>query len=124
MREALVYVGSAVVFLWGVGHIIPTRSIVESFGDISTESRRILTMDWVAEGVTLCFLGVLAALVALADGLSFPVGRMVLRAVAAMLFVLAALTAATGARTSVGPIKACPIVKSVVAALFVAAAGM
>ena len=35
-----------------------------------------------------------------------------------------AVTAATGARTSIGPIKACPLVKSAVAALFVVAAGM
>lgn len=124
MGATLVYIGSAVIFIWGVGHIIPTRSVVAGFGELSTENRRILTMEWMAEGLTLCFLGVLAALVALVDGLAVPVGRAVLRAVAAMLFVMAALTAATGARTSVGPIRACPIVKSVVAALFVAAAGM
>ena len=104
--------------------MIPTRSVVDGFGELSTENRRILTMEWMAEGLTLCFLGVLAALVPLVDGLAVPVGRAVLRAVAAMLFVMAALTAATGARTSVGPIRACPVVKSVVAALFVAAAGM
>ncbi len=124
MREVLVYVGSAIVFVWGIGHLVPTRSVVVGLGDLTIDSRRIVTMEWIAEGITLCFLGILAALVVLAGGLQYPVGRVVLRAVAAMLFVMAGLTAATGARTSIGPIKACPIVKSVVAALFVAAAGM
>ena len=124
MREILVYVGSAIIFVWGVGHIIPTRSVVAGFGDITTDNRRIITMEWVGEGLTLCFIGVLGALIALADGLSVSAGRVVLRAAAVMLFVMAALTAATGARTPIGPIKACPIVKSAVAALYVAAAGM
>lgn len=124
MREILVYAGSAVIFAWGVGHIIPTRSIVAGFGKITVDNRRIITMEWVAEGLTLCFIGVLGVLVTLGDGLSFSVGRVVVRAAAAMLFVMAGLSAATGARTLIGPMKACPIVKSVVAALFVAAAGM
>ena len=87
-------------------------------------ARRIITMEWVGEGLTLCFIGALGALIVLADGLSVSVGRLVLRGAAAMLFVMAGLTAATGARTPIGPIKACPIVKSVVAAMYVAAAGM
>ena len=124
MRELLVYVGSGVIFVWGVGHLIPTRSIVGGFGDLTIDNRRILTMEWLAEGLTLCFLGVLGALVVLVDELASPVSRMVIRAIAAMLFVLAGLSAATGARTPVGPMKACPVVKSVVAALYVAAAGM
>ena len=124
MGDLLVYVGSGVIFAWGVGHLVPTRSIVAGFGDLTVDNRRILTMEWTAEGLTLCFLGVLGALVAFVGGLSTPVGRSVLRAAAAMLFVMAALSAATGARTAIGPMKACPIVKSVVAALYVAAAGM
>jgi hypothetical protein len=124
VREAVMYVGSAIIFVWGVGHLIPTRSVVSGFSDLPPESRRIVTMGWIAEGLTLCFIGVLGALTGLFDGLASPAGRAVVRASAMMLFVMAGLTAATGARTSVGPMRACPIVKSVVAALYVAAAGM
>jgi hypothetical protein len=124
VRELLAYFGSGVIVVWGIGHIIPTRSIVSGFGDLSVDNRRILTMEWVAEGLALCFIGVLAVLVVSVGGLAYPVGRVVLRALAGMLFVMAALTAATGARTPIGPIKACPIVKSIVAALYVASAGM
>ena len=124
MRELLVYVASAFIFVWGVGHLIPTRSVVAGFGELGPDNRRIITMEWVAEGLTLCFIGVLGALVVLVDGLTSVVGRVVLRAAAGMLFVMAGLTAATGARTSVGPMKACPVIKAAVAAAYVAAAGM
>lgn len=124
VRELLVYVGSVIIFAWGIGHLIPTRSIVGGFGDLTADNRRILTMEWMAEGFTLCFVGALGALVAIAGGLDFPVGRWVLRAAAAMLFVMAGLSAATGAKTSITPMKACPIIKSIVAGLYVAASGM
>lgn len=124
MSATVAYIGAAVIFLWGIGHLVPTRSIVAGFGELKLDNRRILTMEWVAEGLTLCFLGVLVALVAMTGGLDHAVGRLVTRAAAAMLFVMAGVSAATGARTSIGPMKACPIVKSVSAALFVAAAGM
>jgi hypothetical protein len=119
-----VYAGSAIAFVWGVGHLIPTRSVVAGFGDITIDNRRIVTMEWIAEGLTLCFLGVLGALVVLAGGLAHPAGRVAIRAAAVMLLAMAGLTAATGARTSSGPMKACPVVKSVVAVLFVAGAAM
>lgn len=118
MGDVLVYVGAAVIFAWGIGHLIPTRSVVAGFGELSADNRRTLVMEWAAEGLTLCFLGVLAALVVAVGGLGSPAGRVAVRAAAAMLFVLAGLSAGTGARTPVGPMKACPIVKSVVAALY------
>jgi len=121
MGPTLAYAASVIIVLWGIGHVIPTRSVVTGFGDITLDNRRIITMEWIAEGLTLCFLGVLGAFVVLGGGLTYPVGRTVIRVVAAMLFVMAGLTAATGSRTSIRPIKACPVVKSVVAVLYVAA---
>ena len=119
-----VYIGSAVVMAWGVGHILAARSVIAGFGELTLDNRRILTMEWVAEGLTLCFLGALAMLIAATGGLATPAGRVTVYAVASMLFLLAGLSAATGAKTSIGPMKACPIVKTVVAALFVAGVGL
>lgn len=123
MGHVLVFVGSAIIFVWGVGHVIPTWSVVAGFGELTPDNRRILIMEWVAEGLTLCFLGVLAALVVGVGGLAHPAGRVTVRTAAAMLFVLAGLSAATGAKTSVGPMKACPIVKSIVALLYLIGVG-
>ena len=55
--NTLLYVGSIVILLWGISHIVPTPGVVEGFGPISQDNRLIITMEWVAEGLTLCFVG-------------------------------------------------------------------
>jgi hypothetical protein len=118
LQAALAYVGSAVVFLWGIGHLMPTRGIVEGFGDVGHDNRMIINMEWIIEGVTLCFLGVLVAVTASILGPGNAATSLVTRLGALMLLVLAAISAFTGARTSVLPMKLCPIMKSVVALVF------
>jgi hypothetical protein len=119
--KILLYVGSIVIILWGVSHIIPTKSVVEGFGSITDENQLLITMEWVAEGLTLCFIGILVLYVTLRAGSVNPVSVIVYRASALMLLVMAAWTGLTGARTSIIPIKICPIVKTVVAILFIVA---
>ena len=117
--KILLYVGSIVIILWGVSHIVPTKSVVAGFGSITAENQLIITMEWVAEGLTLCFIGILVLYVTLRAGSINPVSVIVYRASALMLLVMAGWTGLTGARTSVIPIKICPIVKTVVAVLFI-----
>ena len=120
MQSVLLNAGAAISFLWGLGHLMPTRNVVADFGEISADNRRIITMEWILEGLTLSFLGVLVALVVHLVGVGQPATVIVARACAAMLFLMAGVSAATGARTSVLPMKLCPIVKSVAAGLMVA----
>lgn len=119
MNEILIYVGAGVITLWGIAHIAPTRSVVGGFEPTSQDNRRIITMEWIAEGLTLCFIGLLVLFVTALEGAESGVSLIVFRASAAMLFVMAGLTALTGARTSVLPIKICPFVKILVAVLFI-----
>ncbi len=119
MSNILVYIGSAIIILWGIGHIIPTKSIVAGFGAISQDNKRIITMEWIAEGLTLCFVGLLVLIVTVFGGQQNPATVIVYRMAALMLIVLAGLSLMTGAKTSIVPIKICPIVKTVVAILFV-----
>jgi hypothetical protein len=119
LNHILLYVGSGVIFLWGIGHIIPTRSVVKDFGEISKDNKLIITMEWIAEGMTLCFIGILVALATIFGGLENEVTHIVIRASAVMLVVMAFLSSATGARTSILPMKLCPRVKAGVALLFV-----
>lgn len=121
MRPGLLFGGAVAIFLWGVGHLVPTRGIVEGFGPISQENRRIIAMEWLIEGLTLCFLGVLVAVTSAVLGAEAEATHLVTRACAAMLLVLAVVSALTGARTSVLPMKLCPVVKTTVAAVFLAA---
>ena len=46
------------------GQLFPTRSIVSGFGTSRTENRRVITKEWIFEGVTLIFAGMLTAAVA------------------------------------------------------------
>lgn len=119
MNEMLLYIGSGVIILWGIAHLIPTKSIVKGFGKISEDNRKILTMETIAEGITLCFLGVLVLLVTLLAGYEAKAANIVYLASAVMLLVMALLTALTGARTVLLPYKICPVVKTIVAVLFI-----
>jgi hypothetical protein len=49
ISDILLYVGAGVITLWGIAHIIPTKSVVNGFGQISQDNRRIITMGWVTE---------------------------------------------------------------------------
>ncbi|MFC2009840.1 hypothetical protein ACFLT6_00325 [Chloroflexota bacterium] len=117
--DILLYIGSAIIFIWGIAHIIPTKSVVKGFGEISDDNTKIITMEWAAEGMTLCFIGLLVLLVTAIVGSQNTVSALVYQISAGMLVVMAIWTSVTGARTSVVPIKICPIVKTAVAILFI-----
>jgi hypothetical protein len=118
-NEVLLYTGSAVSIVWGIAHLAPTKSVVKGFGDISADNRRIITMEWLAEGFALIFIGLLVLLITALYGYSNAVSILVYRISAGILFVMAVLTALTGARTTIIPIKICPFVKISVAILFI-----
>ncbi len=119
MDAILIYIGSFVIIAWGIAHIAPTRGVVKGFEPLSTDNRRIITMEWVAEGLTLIFIGALAMVLTLARGANDGAVVIVYKASAIMLLVMAGWSSQTGARTSILPMKMCPYVKSAVALLFV-----
>jgi hypothetical protein len=118
-NEVLLYIGSSVSIAWGIAHLAPTKSVVKGFGEISADNRRIITMEWLAEGFTLIFIGLLVLLITVLYDHSNAISILVYRVSAGMLLVMAALTALTGARTKIIPIKICPFVKLSVAVLFI-----
>jgi hypothetical protein len=61
MSNVLALVAATLTITWGTAHLFPTRSVVRGFGDIGVENERVITMEWILEGVTLIFVGVLAA---------------------------------------------------------------
>lgn len=118
----LAYVASALLIAWGSAHLAPTRAVAESFGAISLENRRILVMEWIAEGISHISIGVLVILVTAIDGSADATTQLVYVVSACVLVVLAGLTAATGSRTSVIWFRICPFVLSTAAALLIIAA--
>jgi hypothetical protein len=111
-------IGSGVILLWGIAHIAPTNAVVRGFGELSNDNRLIITMEWIAEGLTLCFIGALVLVMTLSVGTQAVASLYVFRGAAVMLVVLALLSLFTGAQTSVRAMRICPYVKGTVALLF------
>jgi hypothetical protein len=121
VNEALAYLAGVIALVWGVMHIMPTRNVVAGYGPLSEVNRLVLTMEWVAEGITYIFMALLLALVTLRGGARNDITVAVYGITAAMFVVMAVWTQLTGARSSVIFFKICPFVLSAAAILLVAA---
>jgi hypothetical protein len=119
IANILLYIGSVITIGWGIAHIIAARAVVKGFGDISEDNKKFILMEWVAEGLTLCFIGILVLLTGILGGMENEVSRIVFRICAGMVIVMGVWTALTGAKTSNIPTKICPYVLAVVGILFI-----
>ena len=115
----MLYLGAAILFIWGVAHMLPTRNVVAGFGPLSEDNRINITMEWVAEGLALAFVGALAALVTALGGASDPIGKVVLWAIVGFCVLMGAWTFIAGRSSSILPIRLCPLVLAVAAVLLV-----
>ena len=109
LNHILLYVGSVLPLVWGIAHLFPIKSVVEGFGDISLENKRIIMMEWIIEGVSLIFIGVLVASVTYADYNS-SISRIVYWLSFAMLNSLSAVSLFTGFKVGFLPFKLCPFI--------------
>ncbi len=107
--STLIYVGSFITLGWGVAHLFPTSKAVDSFGEISPDNKRTITMEWINEGVTLIFIGVLAALVTYVDRTSL-ISRVVYWSCFGALNVLSVVSLFTGFKNEFLPYKLCPFI--------------
>ncbi len=117
LPDILRYIGSAAIAFWGLMHIVKTGPVVAGFEPLPTDNRRVLTMEWILEGVTLCFLAVLVSTITLLKPSAETVAILVYRA-AAFMFVMAGVSLFTGARASPLPYKLCPPIFAGVGALY------
>jgi hypothetical protein len=115
---AFLYLGAAFTVLWGVSHLLPTRSVVKGFGTISLDNQRIITMEWIIEGVLLIFIGVLVAMVTIIDTTN-SVSTAVYLLSAIGLLVLALVSLFTGFKIKFLPFRLCPVIFTVSATLIV-----
>lgn len=125
MNQILLLSGGFVAAAWGVAHIIPTRGVVAGFGELSRDNRLIITMEWVAEGLALIFLGALVLILAATPLRFTPAALLVYRLAAGMLLLMAVWTRLTGGKTSIMPLKLCPLIKTACAlAILLGSRGM
>jgi hypothetical protein len=112
----LLYVGAISTAAWGIAHLFPTKSVVRGFGEISLDNRRIITMEWIVEGIALIFIGVLVVMVTKMDPLN-PVSRAVYLLSSIGLLTLALVSLFTGFKIRFLPFRLCPIIFSASAGL-------
>jgi hypothetical protein len=120
MSEALAYVASGILLIWGVSHVVPTKKVVSDFGVIGYDNRQIIRMEWIAESLALAFVAILVFATALSE-IGEVAAALNYRISAGFLVAIGALTTVTGAKTEVVWFKACPAVMGVAASLLVAA---
>jgi hypothetical protein len=83
--------------------------VVDGFGEISPDNRRIIAMEWVVEGVALIFIGALIICVTAIDP-SSDVSRAVYLLAMSGLLALAAVSLFTGFQVEFPPFKLCPVI--------------
>ena len=108
-NETLLYVAAAATALWGIAHLVPTRSVVREFGQLSADNARIITMEWILEGVALIFIGVLVATVTIVDATTVA-ARTVYVISAIGLLIFATVSFFTGFRVQFLPFRLCPFI--------------
>jgi hypothetical protein len=109
VNQVLFYLGSFFLLFWGIAHLFPTRSVVAGFGDISLDNRRIITMEWIIEGVSLVFI---AAIVFSATYIDYTsaISRTIYWISFVMLNTLSTISLLTGFKVNFLPFKLCPII--------------
>ena len=104
----LIVIGAAITVIWGVAHLFPTKSVVKGFGDISADNKNIITMEWIVEGVSLIFIGIVVLGVNFTDATSDN-AAFVFLASAGILIILALVSLFTGFKINFLPFKLCPM---------------
>jgi hypothetical protein len=110
MRKLLVYLGGLLSIIWGISHLIPTNNVIKGFGPISADNVHIINMEWINEGFTLIFLGLLSIAVTLINDNKSKVSGLVYLLTFMMLLAMSVLSLFTGFRVDFLPFKLCPLI--------------
>jgi hypothetical protein len=105
-----------IVFILGLAYLVRTRAIAGDFKLVLLAHRRILIMALGSQGLALCFIGALIAVVAIAAPHD-ACGRLVSLISAGMLLVFAVWTGSTGAQSEYTLLRLSHFVKIVAAAM-------
>lgn len=109
MSTILLYISSFLLTTWGIAHLFPTKNVVKGFGAISADNKNIIAMEWINEGATLIFLGILILMITLADPAQV-ISRLVFLCVFGFLNILSLISLFTGFRVNFLPYKLCPVI--------------
>ena len=119
MNPALLYLAAALTGLWGAAHLFATKGVVKGFGELKPDNKRIITMEWIVEGVALISIAafVIAAAAATPTGPASSVSSAIYAVAIGALLILAIVSLFTGFRVAFLPFRLCPIIFAVSALL-------
>ena len=109
---------AAIIGAWGIAHLANTKGVLESFEPMSVDTRRVVAMEWIMEGLTLAFVAALVVIITVLAAPNATASTIVYRASAVMLLVMATVSLFTGARVSFWAYKLCPVVFTAASAAF------
>jgi len=109
VNQALLYVAAGLTGVWGISHLFATKGVVRDFGGISTDNRRVITMEWIVEGVALITIAALVAVVTAIDYATRVATGAFAVAIGALI-VLSIVSLFTGSRIRFLPYRLCPII--------------
>ena len=107
--NVILYLVSFILFSWGTAHIVSTGNVVSDFGDLTDDHRRTITMEWIIEGVSLVFIGILLSVVTYIDKQS-PISFAVYWMAFGVLNTLSIVSLFTGCRNKFIMFKLCPFI--------------
>ena len=116
MNPISLYLAVALTGVWGIAHLLATRGVVRGFGDLSADNRRIITMEWIVEGVALISTAAFVAAATAVDP-GAAVSSAVYAVAIGTLVVLAVVSLFTGFKVAFLPFRLCPVIFGVSAAL-------
>jgi len=109
MQHISLYLAAAITALWGIAHLFATNGVVSGFGAITPDNRRIITMEWIVEGVALVSTASFVAAATLVQPES-AVSSAVYGVAIGTLVVLAIVSLYTGFRIAFLPFRLCPFI--------------
>jgi len=109
MQTVFFFLSGALTMIWGIAHLFPTKNVVKNFGDISIENKRIITMEWIIEGISLIFIGILTIVITSIDR-SLYLSHILYVNIIIMLVALSIVSFFTGFKVKFLPYKLCPVI--------------
>jgi hypothetical protein len=113
MKKYFVFLGGLFTLIWGISHLFPTNNVISGFGNITIDNALIIKMEWINEGFTLIFIGILVCFVTVVSEKADKVAKTVYILACLMLLAMSVLSLFTGFRIDFLPFKMCPVIFTV-----------
>jgi hypothetical protein len=116
--EILVYAGSILLIIWGIIQAYPAKSRSKVIGELTGDNNKIVSMEWIAEGVTFILIGILVITVTYIAGAEKVGSKIVYLSSSVMLLILTLWSLSKISSKWTKSMKACLIIKSTVALIY------